>query len=61
MSFLERLRRNEACFANEGMKRFAMKPRLKGANYGKNPPKVGFNKVLRTEIGYVLAEISILE
>ncbi len=38
-----------------------MKPHPKGANYGKNPPKVGFNKVLRTEIGYVLAEISILE
>ncbi|MBQ2679469.1 MAG: hypothetical protein IJF98_04660, partial [Firmicutes bacterium] len=45
----KRLWRNEVCFANEEMKRFAMKPPFLRANYCQNPPSADLIKVLRTE------------
>ncbi len=45
----ECLRRNEVCFANEGMKRFAMKPPCLRADYCQNPPLADLIKALRTE------------
>ena len=39
---------NEVCFANEGMKGFAMKTPSVRADYCQNPPSAELIKVLRT-------------